>query len=57
MALALFSLPPSFHVNLNSYLKKRDFADDGVVDIYSDVQTHFIWQLSQQLLLIFEGRQ
>lgn len=37
------------------YLKKSDFADDGVVDIYSDVQTHFIWQLSQQLLLIWRA--
>lgn len=35
-----------------SYLEKRDFADDGVVDVYSNVQTHLIWQLSQQLLLI-----
>lgn len=39
----------------NSYLKKRDFADDGVVDVYSDVQAHFIWQLSQQLLLIWKA--
>lgn len=30
---------------LSTYLKKRDFADDRVVDIYSNVQTHFIWQL------------
>lgn len=33
-------------------LKKWDFADDGVVDVYSNVQTHFVRQLSQQLLLI-----
>lgn len=37
-----------------TYLKKRDLADDGVVDVYSDVQTHFIWQLSQQLLLVWK---
>lgn len=43
----------SFHVF--SYLKKRDFADNGVVDIYSNVQTHFIWQLSQQLLFIWKA--
>lgn len=44
-----------YHVNCaivlivfrNPYLKKGDFADNGVVDIYSNVQTHFIWQLSQ----------
>lgn len=29
------------------YLKKRNFADNGVVDIYRDVQTHFIGQLRQ----------
>lgn len=37
---------------MNSYLKKWDFAHDGVVDIDRYVQTHFIWQLNQQLLLI-----
>lgn len=30
---------------LSTNLKERDFADDGVVDIYGNVQTHFIWQL------------
>lgn len=39
-----------------SHLKERDFADDGVVDVYGDVQTHFIWQLCQQLLLIWKAR-
>lgn len=41
---------------LTLYLKKRNFADDGVVDIYSNVQTHFIRQLCQQLLLICKAR-
>lgn len=39
----------------SEYLKKRNFADDGVVDVDGDVQTHFIRQLGQQLLLVCEG--
>lgn len=38
-----------------SHLKQRDFADDRVVDIYSNVQTHFVWQLGQQFLLIWKA--
>lgn len=38
-----------------SNLKEGDFADDGVVDVYRDVQSHFIWQLCQQLLLIWKA--
>lgn len=39
----------------SKYLKKRNFADDGVVDIDGDVQTHLIRQLRQQLLLVCEA--
>lgn len=42
-------------ITSTSYLKKRNFADDGVVDIDSNVQTHFIGQLCQQLLLIYKA--
>lgn len=37
------------------YLEKRDFADNGVVDIYGDVEPHLIRQLCQQFLLIWKG--
>lgn len=39
----------------SSHLKERDFADDGVVDVYGDVQTHLIRQLCQQLLLVWKA--